>query len=184
MRRISRLLVANRSEIAIRVFRTGHELGIRTIGIYAHEDRFALHRLKADEAYLIGKPGRADPLVPRYPRADRARQRTASRRDSSGLRLPLRESRPGPRLPGGGHYLRRAAAGALGAVGRQNCRPRDRAARRHSDPFRQPAARAECQRRTPRRAENGISRHHQGVKRGRRPRDAGRPRRVRLRRRV
>jgi pyruvate carboxylase len=57
MRRISRLLVANRSEIAIRVFRTGHELGIRTIGIYAHEDRFALHRLKADEAYLIGKAG-------------------------------------------------------------------------------------------------------------------------------
>jgi pyruvate carboxylase len=57
MRRISRLLVANRSEIAIRVFRTGHELGIRTIGIYAHEDRFALHRLKADEAYLIGQPG-------------------------------------------------------------------------------------------------------------------------------
>jgi pyruvate carboxylase len=57
MRRISRLLVANRSEIAIRVFRTGHELGIRTIGIYAHEDRFALHRLKADEAYPIGQPG-------------------------------------------------------------------------------------------------------------------------------
>jgi pyruvate carboxylase len=57
MRRISRLLVANRSEIAIRVFRTGHELGIRTIAIYAHEDRFALHRLKADEAYLIGRPG-------------------------------------------------------------------------------------------------------------------------------
>jgi pyruvate carboxylase len=57
MRRISRLLVANRSEIAIRVFRTGHELGIRTIGIYAYEDRFALHRLKADEAYQIGQPG-------------------------------------------------------------------------------------------------------------------------------
>jgi len=57
MRRISRLLVANRSEIAIRVFRTGHELGIRTIAIYAHEDRFALHRLKADEAYPIGQPG-------------------------------------------------------------------------------------------------------------------------------
>jgi pyruvate carboxylase len=57
MRRISRLLVANRSEIAIRVFRSGHELGIRTIAIYAHEDRFALHRLKADEAYPIGQPG-------------------------------------------------------------------------------------------------------------------------------
>jgi pyruvate carboxylase len=54
---ISKLLVANRSEIAIRVFRSAHELGIRTVAIYAHEDRFALHRFKADEAYVIGKPG-------------------------------------------------------------------------------------------------------------------------------
>src|SRR5262249_27220042 len=52
-----KLLVANRSEIAIRVFRTAHELGIRTVAIYSHEDRFALHRFKADEAYLVGKPG-------------------------------------------------------------------------------------------------------------------------------
>src|SRR5262250_403282 len=52
-----RLLVANRSEIAIRVFRTAHELGIRTVAIYSHEDRFALHRFKADEAYRVGKPG-------------------------------------------------------------------------------------------------------------------------------
>src|SRR5262249_53333737 len=43
--------------IAIRVFRTAHELGIRTIAIYSHEDRFAMHRLKADEAYQVGKPG-------------------------------------------------------------------------------------------------------------------------------
>ena len=57
MRPITKLLVANRSEIAIRVFRSAHELGIRTVAIYAHEDRFALHRFKADEAYLIGKPG-------------------------------------------------------------------------------------------------------------------------------
>src|SRR5437588_9877855 len=56
-RRIRSLLVANRSEIAIRVFRTAHELGIRTVAIYAHEDRFALHRFKADEAYRVGKPG-------------------------------------------------------------------------------------------------------------------------------
>ncbi|MCA9222682.1 MAG: pyruvate carboxylase, partial [Planctomycetales bacterium] len=53
----SRLLVANRSEIAIRVFRSAHELGIRTVGIYAYEDRYALHRFKADEAYQIGVPG-------------------------------------------------------------------------------------------------------------------------------
>ena len=57
MREIKRLLVANRSEIAIRVFRSAHELGIRTIAIYSHEDRYALHRFKADEAYQIGKAG-------------------------------------------------------------------------------------------------------------------------------
>src|SRR3954466_12229687 len=57
MQRIKKLLVANRSEIAIRVFRTAHELGIRTVAIYSYEDRFALHRFKADEAYLIGKAG-------------------------------------------------------------------------------------------------------------------------------
>ena len=52
--RIKRLLAANRSEIAIRVFRSAHELGIRTIALYSEEDRFSLHRYKADEAYLIG----------------------------------------------------------------------------------------------------------------------------------
>ncbi len=54
---IRKLLVANRSEIAIRVFRTAHELGIRTVAVYSHEDRYALHRFKADESYQIGKPG-------------------------------------------------------------------------------------------------------------------------------
>src|SRR5438128_9392675 len=54
---IRKLRVANRSEIAIRVFRTAHELGIRNVAIYSHEDRFALHRFKADEAYRVGKPG-------------------------------------------------------------------------------------------------------------------------------
>jgi pyruvate carboxylase len=57
MSTIRKLLVANRSEIAIRVFRTAHELGIRTVAIYSHEDRYALHRFKADEAYAIGIPG-------------------------------------------------------------------------------------------------------------------------------
>src|SRR4026207_1044537 len=49
------LLVANRSEIAIRVFRAGTELGLRTVAIYAQEDRLSVHRFKADEAYLIGE---------------------------------------------------------------------------------------------------------------------------------
>ena len=57
MPEIRKLLVANRGEIAIRVFRSAHELGIRTVAIYSHEDRFAIHRLKADEAYQIGKAG-------------------------------------------------------------------------------------------------------------------------------
>lgn len=55
IRKFKKLLVANRSEIAIRVCRAAHELGIRTVAIYSHEDRFALHRFKADESYLIGK---------------------------------------------------------------------------------------------------------------------------------
>jgi len=57
MKRITKLLVANRSEIAIRVFRSAHELGIRTVAMYTHEDRYALHRFKADEAYQIGRTG-------------------------------------------------------------------------------------------------------------------------------
>src|SRR5438874_2501580 len=54
---IRKILVANRGEIAIRVFRASHELGMRTVAIYSHEDRFALHRFKADEAYRVGKQG-------------------------------------------------------------------------------------------------------------------------------
>src|SRR5271155_5179044 len=51
---IRKLLAANRSEIAIRVFRAANELGLRTVAIYSQEDRLALHRFKADEAYQIG----------------------------------------------------------------------------------------------------------------------------------
>ncbi|NOR51280.1 MAG: pyruvate carboxylase, partial [Gammaproteobacteria bacterium] len=56
-RPIRKLLIANRSEIAIRIFRTAQELGIKTVAIYTHEDRYALHRFKADEAYQIGPEG-------------------------------------------------------------------------------------------------------------------------------
>ncbi|QQL43807.1 pyruvate carboxylase [Sulfuriroseicoccus oceanibius] len=48
-----KLLVANRSEIAIRILRAANELGIQTVAIYAHEDRFSVHRFKADEAYML-----------------------------------------------------------------------------------------------------------------------------------
>src|SRR6201988_4239197 len=52
---VKKLLVANRSEIAIRVFRAATELGLRTVAIYAQEDRLSIHRFKADEAYLVGE---------------------------------------------------------------------------------------------------------------------------------
>lgn len=54
MKHFKKLLVANRGEIAIRIFRAATELGIKTVAIYSHEDRFALHRFKADEAYQVG----------------------------------------------------------------------------------------------------------------------------------
>ncbi|MBT3765479.1 MAG: pyruvate carboxylase [Rhodospirillaceae bacterium] len=53
-KKIRRLLVANRSEIAIRVLRAANELGIDTVAIFANEDRFALHIAKADESYQVG----------------------------------------------------------------------------------------------------------------------------------
>lgn len=52
---IKKLLVANRGEIAIRVFRAATEAGIRTVAIYSEQDANMMHRQKADEAYLIGK---------------------------------------------------------------------------------------------------------------------------------
>ncbi|MBT7953817.1 MAG: pyruvate carboxylase [Rhodospirillaceae bacterium] len=54
-RQIHKILVANRSEIAIRIMRAATELGISTVAIYSREDRFALHRYKADEGYLVGE---------------------------------------------------------------------------------------------------------------------------------
>ncbi|WP_105367238.1 pyruvate carboxylase [Mycolicibacterium porcinum] len=53
----SKLLVANRGEIAIRAFRAAYEMGIATVAVYPYEDRNSLHRLKADESYQIGEIG-------------------------------------------------------------------------------------------------------------------------------
>ncbi len=55
LRPIKKLMAANRSEIAVRIFRAGTELGLRTVAIFAHEDRLSIHRYKADEAYQVGQ---------------------------------------------------------------------------------------------------------------------------------
>ncbi|WP_282132067.1 pyruvate carboxylase [Cellulophaga baltica] len=59
---IKKVLVANRGEIAIRIFRACVEIGIKTVGIYTYEDRYSLHRYKADECYQIGEEN--EPLKP------------------------------------------------------------------------------------------------------------------------
>ena len=55
LRKINKILAANRGEIAIRIFRACTELNIRTVAVYSQEDASALHRYKADESYLIGE---------------------------------------------------------------------------------------------------------------------------------
>ena len=55
MNKFKKVLVANRGEIAMRIFRACHDLGLRTVAMYSSEDTNALFRIKADEAYLIGK---------------------------------------------------------------------------------------------------------------------------------
>ncbi|EWH12823.1 pyruvate carboxylase [Cellulophaga geojensis KL-A] len=60
--KINKVLVANRGEIAIRIFRACVEIGIKTVGVYTYEDRYSLHRYKADECYQIGEDH--EPLKP------------------------------------------------------------------------------------------------------------------------
>lgn len=58
----NKILVANRGEIPIRIFRTAHELSMQTVAIYSHEDRLSTHKQKADEAYVIGEAGEYTPV--------------------------------------------------------------------------------------------------------------------------
>ncbi|KMU75718.1 LOW QUALITY PROTEIN: pyruvate carboxylase [Coccidioides immitis RMSCC 3703] len=57
-----KILVANRGEIPIRIFRTAHELSLQTVAVYSYEDRLSMHRQKADEAYMIGRRGQFTPV--------------------------------------------------------------------------------------------------------------------------
>jgi len=174
--RIRKLLVANRSEIAIRVFRTCHELGIRTVAIYSHEDRFALHRFKADESYRVGKPG--EPIrayldiagivaLAREHEVDAIHPGYGFLSENAGFAKACREAGlifvgPRPRSP-------RAAR-------RQGGRPQDCGRGRRADPARQPGARAHAGRGPHAGQEDRLPDHRQGVDGRRRPRHARRPR--------
>ena len=88
---IRSILIANRSEIAIRVMRAAAEMGIRTVAIYSQQDRQALHRFKADESYLVGEGKK--PLAAYLDVDDilRIAQAGRRRRHPPRLRLPVRE---------------------------------------------------------------------------------------------
>ncbi len=121
---ISKLLVANRGEIAIRAFRAAYEMGISTVAVYAYEDRNSSHRLKADESYQIGEVGRP---VRAYLSVDGdhpRRQTRGRRRGLPGLRVPLGEPGAGRRVRRGGHHVRRSERPRAGVDGQQG--PRDR----------------------------------------------------------
>jgi hypothetical protein len=108
----SKILVANRGEIAVRALRAAYELGARTVASFPGEDRNAVHRIKADEAYLIGERG--------HPSAPTSTSTRSSGWHGSGadavypgLRVPVREPGPGRGLRAAGiAFVGPAAAGA------------------------------------------------------------------------
>ena len=169
-----KLLVANRSEIAIRVFRSAHELGIRTVAIYSHEDRFALHRFKADEAYRVGKPGEPIRAYLDIPGIVAAREGSRRRRDPPRLRLPVRERRVRPGLRRGRDHLRRPARRSPRPARRQGRGPRHRQEGRRAGPLRQRRAGGVDRRGQAARGEARLPGHRQGVDGRRRPRHARR----------
>ena len=172
-RPIRRLLVANRSEIAIRVFRSAHELGIRTVAIYSHEDRFALHRFKADEAYRVGKPG--EPMRA-YLDIDGivglARGTTWTRSIPVTASCRKTPSSPGPAQSR--HDLRRPARGSPGKAGRQAGGPAHRPEGQSSGPVRQRRAGQDQCRGSSLADKLGLSGDRQGGDGRRRPRHARR----------
>ena len=135
----AKVLVANRGEIAVRAFRAAYELGAQTVAVFPYEDRNAVHRIKADEAYTIGERGHPVRAYLDIAEIIRAAQAVRRRRDLSRLRLSERESGSGSRLRRGGHHLHRTAGGRARARRQQGPRAGGRPGRRHPDPEVHPA---------------------------------------------
>ena len=128
----SKVLVANRGEIAVRAFRAAYELGAKTVAVFPYEDRGSEHRLKADEAYEIGEHGHP---VRAYLDPDAivdGGDPVGRRGDLPRLRLPVGEPRPGRGVRRPRHHLRRPVQRGAAADRQQGERGRRRASRRRT----------------------------------------------------
>ena len=94
----AKVLVANRGEIAVRAFRAAYELGVKTVAVFPYEDRNAVHRIKADEAYMIGERGHPVRAYLDIAEIIRAAKESECRCDLSRLWVLERKSRPSTRL--------------------------------------------------------------------------------------
>ena len=148
----TKILVANRGEIAIRAFRAAYELGAKTVAVYPYEDRNSLHRLKADESYQIGEQGHPVRAYLDVVRDHPGREARRRRRDLPRLRLPLREPRPRPGGRRRGHHLHRPRLPRARDGGQQGHREGAR------DRGRRPGARLDPRLERPRRAHRGRRR--------------------------
>jgi hypothetical protein len=178
---ISKILVANRSEIAIRVFRAANELGMKTVAIWAEEDKLALHRFKADEI-LPGRPWSASGTGPWPDRKLPVDRRGDPRCKAVGCGCDPSRIRPVVRKPGirrclrrERHHLHRPQAGDDAPAGQQGGGAQSRHRGRRSGRTRDRAA----ARRHGRSRANGrrdrLSGHAEGIVGRRRPRHARHP---------
>src|ERR1700751_5724032 len=128
-----KVLVANRGEIAIRVFRTLRDLGIRTVGVYSEGDRDALHVAYADEAFLLGPT----PAAESYLAVERildAAQRAGAQAVHPGYGFLAEKAGFARALEDAGARLARPRPGGVRADGQQDGGPHGHAASRCSDP--------------------------------------------------
>ncbi len=118
MARLTKLLIANRGEIALRIIRSARAFGLKTVAVYSAADAKSAHVDAADEAILIG-PAEAAKSYLEYRGNNRSRKRIGRRRDSSGLRISLRASRIRASCRRCANRFRRTAARRDGCTRRQ-----------------------------------------------------------------